>query len=353
MGTKQALQLLVMLQVGILAQIGWADDFGSGQSSTWSQWRGPERNGEFLGPQWPSSINDEHLRKQWSVELGESYSGPIIAEDRVFTTETVNEETEIIRALDRASGKEIWQTQWPGAIKVPFFAARNGSWIRSTPAYDGESLFVAGMADVLASIDAKSGSVKWRVDFCARYDLKAPDFGLVCSPLIQGDSLYIQAADSLMKIDKKTGMTVWRTLQGENGMFEGGAFSSPVLATIHGKETLVVQTRLSLVGVDPRDGTIQWQEPIPSYRGMNILTPLVFGDGIFTSNYRGKSWFYDVLSTDGGMRLEKKWEERAAAYMSTPVRINQHIYMHLQNKRINCIDLMSGKETWRTPDSYG
>ncbi|WP_231756663.1 tryptophan-rich sensory protein [Lignipirellula cremea] len=29
-------------------------------------------------------------------------------------------------------------------MSVPFFAASNGSWIRATPDFDGESLFVAG-----------------------------------------------------------------------------------------------------------------------------------------------------------------------------------------------------------------
>ncbi|MFO0837187.1 MAG: deoxyribodipyrimidine photo-lyase [Phycisphaerae bacterium] len=54
-----------------------------------------------------------------------------------------------MRALNRDSGRELWQTPWAGAMSVPFLAKKNGDWIWATPACDGESLFVAGMRDVL------------------------------------------------------------------------------------------------------------------------------------------------------------------------------------------------------------
>jgi hypothetical protein len=43
------------------------------------------------------------------------------------------------------------------ATSVPLFVAANGDWMRATPAFDGESLFVAGMRDVLACLDAARG----------------------------------------------------------------------------------------------------------------------------------------------------------------------------------------------------
>ncbi len=65
-------------------------------------------------------------------------------------------------AFDRASGKKVWEVGWPGKISVPFFAKENGSWIRATPALDGDSLYVGGIRDVLVSIDTKTGSVNWK-----------------------------------------------------------------------------------------------------------------------------------------------------------------------------------------------
>jgi NAD(P)-dependent dehydrogenase (short-subunit alcohol dehydrogenase family) len=72
---------------------------------------------------------------------------------------------EVVRALDRRTEAKLWQASWKGSMRVPFFAMSNGSWIRATPAYDGESLFVTGMRDVLVSLNAASGEVQWRMEF--------------------------------------------------------------------------------------------------------------------------------------------------------------------------------------------
>ena len=100
-------------------------------ASDWPQWRGPQRDGQFAGPAWPDKLDTNHLRQVWRVELGPSYSGPIVVGDRVFTTETKDKKFEVATAFDRHSGKELWRTQWEGALSVPFFAKANGDWIRA------------------------------------------------------------------------------------------------------------------------------------------------------------------------------------------------------------------------------
>ena len=174
-------------------------------SNIWPQWRGPNRDGQWTGPTWPDRLSKDSLQQVWRIPLGPSYSGPIVAEDLVFTTETKNKESEVVVALDRKTGKERWRAEWKGAMTVPFFAASNGSWIRSTPAYDGERLYVAGMRDLLVCLDAKTGKEVWRVDFVKELKTALPDFGFVCSPLLDGDAVYVQAGGSATKLDKKTG----------------------------------------------------------------------------------------------------------------------------------------------------
>ena len=85
------------------------------------------------GADWPKSLDKDHLKLLWHVDLGPGYPGPIVAEDRVFVAETKAEKAEIVRALDRETGRELWKAEWPGAMSVPFMAKRNGDWIRSTP----------------------------------------------------------------------------------------------------------------------------------------------------------------------------------------------------------------------------
>ena len=345
-----------LLQAMLLATIWFsAVPFAVAQQSTvpiWDQWRGPTRDGLVSGGDWPSSLSGQSLTRLWRVELDSSYSGPIVSESTVFVTGTRNKKTEVVAALDRKTGDKRWEVEWPGAMSVPFFASSNGSWIRSTPAYDGATLYVAGMCDVLVALDAKTGDERWRIDFVKEFKTGLPTFGCVSSPLIDGEFLFVQAGGSLIKLNKATGKVIWRALEDGGGMM-GGAFSSPTMATsLAGRRQLVVQTREKMAGVDPDTGNILWQRNVPSFRGMNILTPLVVGDSIFTSTYQNKSWRFDVTNSDGSFAINEAWNNKSQGYMSTPVVIDGYIYLHLQNQRFTCINLSTGAGMW-TSQPYG
>jgi len=321
---------------------------GAEPVAQWPQWRGPGRDGIVATePQWPSDLKEGTLRLKWRVELGPSYSGPIVSGDKVFVTETRNKKTELVQALARSDGRSMWQAEWEGAMSVPFFAWENGEWIRATPAFDGESLFVAGMRDVLVKLDAASGKEQWRVDFVDRFKSPLPAFGFVSSPLIDGDAVVVQAGAACVKLDRKTGATVWRSLKDEGGMM-GSAFSSPIKATVAKREQYLVQTRDKLCGVDCQSGAELWSQKIEAFRGMNILTPVPVGDAVFTSSYGGKSWLYALEPSNDAARLNvrEQWTNKTQGYMSTPVVIDGHVYLHLRNQRFACIEIASGKERW-------
>ena len=321
-------------------------------ASDWPQWRGPQRNGQFAGPAWPDNLDTNHLRQVWRVELGPSYSGPVVSGERVFTTETRDKKVEIVTAFDRKSGQELWRAEWPGAVSVPFFAKSNGDWIRATPACDGESLFVAGMRDVLVCLDAQSGQERWRVDFVKKLDAPVPEFGFVCSPLVDGDAVYAQAGASFVKLNKRTGDILWRSLKDQGGMW-GNVFSSPIIATLGGQRQLVVQTREKLAGVDPEDGKALWEQPVEAFRGMNILTPVILGDTLFTSTYGGRTIGFKVTQAGGKFTVREAWRHKAQGYMSTPVVIEGVAYHHLKSQRVMAIEVETGRELWTSDRSFG
>lgn len=335
----------------LLAGLAQAADPGI---ATWPQWRGPNRDGTTPGSPWPSSLSATNLTQLWKIEnLGPSYSGPIVAEDRVFTTETVDKKNEVVRCYDRKTGKELWKKEWEGSMKVPFFAARNGDWIRSTPAYDGESLFVGGIKDVLVCLDAKTGNEKWRVDFIDKLKTPAPAFGFVCSPLVDETGVYVQAGAALVKLNKKTGDVIWRVLEEKDAMM-GSAFASPTFGKLAGKDQLLVQTRTRLAGVDKEKGTLLWEKEIPSFRGMNILTPIQFGEGVFTSTYGGNTRLLNVMGEAGkAVNTADAWSLKYEGNMTTPVVVAGHAYLMGKDRRIICVSLKDGKEKWRTDERFG
>jgi outer membrane protein assembly factor BamB len=81
---------------------------------------------------------------------------------------------------------------------------------------------------------------------------------------------------------------------------------------------------------------------------MNILTPLVHGDTVFTSAYGGKSFLFRIISEAGKFRADPVWESKVTGYMSSPVLIDDHIYLHLRNRRFTCLDLATGESPWTT-----
>ncbi len=314
-----------------------------GDEQLWQNWRGPNRDSMLTGAVWPESLDEKNLRATWSKAFGDSYSGPVFTTKSVFTTES-NAGKERVFSLARSDGQVQWQYEWDGSMTVPFFAARNGSWIRSTPATDGKSVFVGGIRDVLVSLDCETGSERWRVDF-GKIAGKIPDFGMACSPLVDGSFLYVQAGKGVSKVNTSDGSVVWSAL-GDNGdMMSSGAFSSPVIQTLNGKRQLNVQTRTKLAGLDLETGKPDWTHEVAAFRGMNILTPTLWDNAIFTSSYGGRSMLLDVPNNAS---TNVRWDNKLEAYMSSPVVIDHYLYMHLRNKRFACIDLKTGQELWTT-----
>jgi outer membrane protein assembly factor BamB len=323
----------------------------------WSQWRGPNRDGtvaDSAATAWPASLDDATLKEQWSVDLAEGYSSPVLTADKVFTVETKDKKDEIVRAFDRATGKQLWETSWVASMKVPFFANKNGSWVRSTPATDGKHLYVLSMVDILVCLDVETGDEVWRVDFKEREGTEMPAFGGVSSPLIDGDFVYVQGGSAAAKLNRESSENVWRAMEDRRAMF-GSAFSSPVIADIHGIRQIVVQTRMELGGIDPESGDVLWSTPVEAFRGMNILTPTVSGNRIFTSTYGGGCFVFEVKKGDDGkLTPELLWRKKEIeGYMSSAVIVGDHVYHLGRDKKLYCLAMADGEQAWVSDQEFG
>jgi outer membrane protein assembly factor BamB len=320
----------------------------------WLQWRGPTRDSQIheSAKAWPGKLTEGNLKKKWSVGLAEGYSSPIVSGNRVITVETKSKKSEIVRAFDRDSGKQLWESSWTGSMKVPFFAAKNGSWVRSSPAADSKNIYIGGMLDVLVALDITTGKEKWSVDFPKKEKTTKPQFGFVCSPLLDKDSIYVQVGSALRKIRKDNGETMWKSLSDERAMF-GSAFSSPVRARIGKRDQIVVQTRMELAGIAPHDGKVIWKTPVKAFRGMNILTPTVIDDKVFTSTYGGGTFWYGVETKGNKQDISSLWQHKVEGYMSSPVAVDGLIYMHGRDKRFHCIDPVKKEVLWSTGEVFG
>ncbi len=194
------------------------------------------------------------------------------------------------------------------------------------------------MCDVVACFDVGTGNERWRIDFNKQHNVELPSFGLVCSPLIDGEYVYVHAGGGIRQIRLADGQLGWIAMKEEGGMM-GGAFSSPIIAELNGQRQLIAATRSAIVGIDLTDGRALWQRPVETFRGMNILTPTLLGNKIFSSSYGGRSEAFQVVSKSANeWSTETLWEGKSEGYMSSPLLIGKYVYLHLKNNRVCCVN---------------
>jgi len=89
--------------------------------ASWNQWRGPDRTGIIAENSFPASIHENHLKLSWKTPLDPSYSGPVVSNELVFTTETLKKEEEVVHAFSRKDGKKSLEHKMERLHDSPIF----------------------------------------------------------------------------------------------------------------------------------------------------------------------------------------------------------------------------------------
>src|SRR5687767_4225676 len=173
--------LVVSAAVTTLAVVGGAEVVSQAQQTPaatgtdWPQWRGPRRDGSVdaaLPAQWPVA-----LKKRWETPVGAGHASPVVSGNRVVVIARERDQ-EIVRALDLASGREIWRAAYPAPYDVNPAARSHGPGPKSTPAIAGGRLFTLGVGGILSAFDLATGTLTWR----APAPPVLPDYGAATSP---------------------------------------------------------------------------------------------------------------------------------------------------------------------------
>src|SRR5678815_966006 len=112
---------LVSAVLAVLTSLAVA---GAQTRTDWPQWRGPNRDGSVLAAlpdQWPDA-----LKKRWETPVGAGHASPVVSGNRVVVIARQGDE-EIVRALDQASGKELWRASYPAPYTVNSAAWSHGA----------------------------------------------------------------------------------------------------------------------------------------------------------------------------------------------------------------------------------
>ena len=219
----------------------------------WPQFRGENASGISSSKSLPLDFSADH-KVAWRVKLGDGIGSPVVMKGRVYTTAMVAEEKVAVFGLEAATGRQLWRTEFAtGAL--PRITPPN-SHASSTPAADGERVYVYFSTIGLLALDAASGAEVWR------YAMPKPaylmDWGAASSPIVhQGMVIFCQDDDLapfLVAVDARTGRERWKTLRKD--MLAG--YALPVICQANGRTDLVIAGSGKLKGYDPATGKELW-----------------------------------------------------------------------------------------------
>jgi outer membrane protein assembly factor BamB len=325
------------------------------RSDDWPNWGGPRRDLVWR----EKGIVDKFptkglLPRVWSSPIAEGYSGPAVADGRVYVTDRQQHKlNERVHCLDAATGKEIWHYEYPSRYTISYPAGP-----RATPAVDGDRVYTIGAMGQMFCFDAGKGTVLWKKDFATDYGTKMPIWGMAASPLVDGDQLItlVGAENGLvMSFDKMTGKERWKALDDPQI-----GYAPPVIFTINGKRQLIVWHPDAISAVDPATGTLLWNVPFAVRVGMSIATPREVGDRIFVTCFYNGPRMLEVGPDGHSAKIVWKGDsdseiktDKLHAVISTPVFTGRYIYGVCSYGQLRCLDALTGKRLWETYQATG
>jgi outer membrane protein assembly factor BamB len=293
---------------------------------------------------WPST-----LTRRWEVTVGAGHAAPVTSGERVLIHSRQGER-EVTRALELATGKELWRNEYAAPYTMNSAARAHGPGPKSTPAVSGNRVFTFGISGILSAYDLVSGRVLWRTDAPPA----PPEFGTAMSPLVVGSSVVVHlgAHDSgaLTAFDEATGKPRWRWTG------DGPAYASPVVADIGGVPQIVTQSENAVIGVSAKDGQLLWRIPFKTSFDQNSITPVVVNDVIVYSGLDSGTSAIRVRRKGDAWATEPIWQnDQIAMYMSTPVTSGGTLFglSHHRRGQFFAIDLVAGETLWTTAGREG
>jgi outer membrane protein assembly factor BamB len=259
-------------------------------------------------------------------------------------------DVERVEALDAASGRPLWKADFR-ATYAPGVDPDTGP--RCVPLIHGGAVHAYGAAGDLHCLSLAAGKKLWSRPMLRDFDGDEGYFGAGNSPIIVDGRLLVNVggrdAAGLVALGLSDGKTLW------NKTDERASYSSPTVAAIDGRPHAIFVTRLNVVCVDPRDGTVRFRFSF-GQRGptVNAATPLVFDGRLFvTANYGVGARLVRI----GTGAVEPVWEndESLSSQYPTPVYCRGFLYgIHGREDvgvgQLRCVEAATGTVRWSVPD---
>lgn len=355
----------------------------SEDGSDWPRWRGPENDGMARGDAPLHWSDSEHIK--WKAEIpGRGHSSPVIWGDRIFVTTSIPtgvvppnapqpeptpvgrggrgmgnrspqpEQKLVLMALDRKTGKLLWQQVAKVAAPHEGYHPTYGSFASNSPVTDGKHVvaFFGSRGVYCYDLDGKK---LWEKEFIP---LKMyMTFGEGAWPVIEGSKLLLlfdHEGDSfLVALDVATGKELWRTPRPDGNT----NWSGPVVITYEGKKRVVVSATKKVHSYDLETGKPIWEV---AGLGQNTIPAPVAADGLIflMSGFRNPNLMAVKLGREGDLTGTDAivWQnQKGNSYTASPVLHDGKLYVLTDSGMLSCFDAKTGKAYYqqqRLPKPY-
>ncbi len=317
----------------------------------------------FLGPNHNATSSETHLLKNWpkdgpavvwEYEKGEGWACPAIANGRLVLFHRQNNQ-EVIDCLQCESGKRLWTLAYDATYQDRY---GTGNGPRTSAVINEGRVYTFGISGKLHCLDLETGKQIWERDTQVDFDLKHNFFGHGSTPLAANGRLILNLGGKdnvcVVALDLATGKTLW-TAKHE----WGASYASPIPATIHGRECVLVfaggESRPptgGLLCIDAKTGQILNTTPHrPKLTdSVSASSPVVIGDRVFISESYGSGG--ELVEIEPDFSAKSAWKtDHFGTYFMTPVVKDGCLFgfdgQHGQTTELVCYEISNGKELWR------
>ena len=241
-------------------------------NAEWSQFRGPNGTGVAETSGLPVEFGPAK-NVVWKTELPPGHSSPVLTRDRIFLTaynkiaSTAKRSAHAVQdspiskehyklltiALDRATGKILWQREVPRSTRGRLQNVNNPA--SPSPVTDGTNVYVFFQEFGMVSYDA-AGKERWKLPL-GPFNMF---YGFGASPILVDDKVVLPVDQDnpvsyLIAVDKNSGKVRWKVER--PGVISG--YSTPIVyQPKQGPKQIVVPESFQLSAYSVADGKRVW-----------------------------------------------------------------------------------------------
>ncbi len=325
---------IVLLFLPALVQAQPADN--------WLGWRGPAGNGLTENQSPPVSWSETENILWKTAVPGRGHASPTVVDHQIIlATSDATAETQSVMSFDFETGRPLWQTKINEGNFNPRIYPTN-THASSTVVSDGKRLFAVFNNNESAQVAALDlqGNLLWSKQ-AGVFIPKRYQFGFGASPLVYREMVIVSSEcerdGSLVALSVEDGREIWRVPRNR-----ATSYSTPVIATVAGREQLLLSGGEEVASYDPSDGSLLWSAAGPW--SVTCGTAVWDDERVFVS---GGYPAAQTLAVRGDGSGEVVWQNRIKFYEQSLLYHDGYLYGLADSGVAYCFRAVDGQEMWK------